>query len=365
MNKYWLLCAVLVLPFCGLFAQKNTHKKYDKLAQNIDALRTASQIPGISMGISIHNVIQYEKAYGYANLEEKMPMLPTTPISIASLTKPVFATIFFKLYEQQKLSLDWKVKEHFPDYTNTFTRILKYFRSNMPDYVFLLENYKIERDDILLKHHLSHTAENIPGNQYKYNGLLYGTLSRVLLKETNITFDKWVDSTVINPLSLKNSASSQLDTNRADVLKRLATPYAFNKDGALVKAEYPDPALNAGAGLLFSSHDLLVFDSAYNVNQIISAQSKKIMESPFVLNDGTNAPYGYGWFVQSYKGYTILWHYGYHEGSYSSLYIKIPEKGISFVLVANSDQLSAPYDLGKGDITVSKYAMEFFKCMGI
>jgi len=43
------------------------------------------------------------------------------------------------------------------------------------------------------------------------------------------------------------------------------------------------------------------------------------------------------------------------------LIIRVPAKKISFVLMANSDMLSAPYPLGNGDIWVSPYAKEFLK----
>jgi hypothetical protein len=45
----------------------------------------------------------------------------------------------------------------------------------------------------------------------------------------------------------------------------------------------------------------------------------------------------------------------------SSLIIRVPQKKLSFVLMANSDMLSAPYPLGNGDIWVSPYAKEFLK----
>lgn len=40
---------------------------------------------------------------------------------------------------------------------------------------------------------------------------------------------------------------------------------------------------------------------------------------------------------------------------------KNPFKKMTFILMANSDILSAPYPLGNGDICVSPYAKEFLK----
>jgi CubicO group peptidase (beta-lactamase class C family) len=79
-----------------------------------------------------------------------------------------------------------------------------------------------------------------------------------------------------------------------------------------------------------------------------------------ISTTGKTLPYGLGWFVQEIEGVKINWHYGYWIGM-SSLIIRVPDKKISFVLMANSDMLSAPYPLGSGDLSRSPYAMEFLK----
>ena len=77
-------------------------------------------------------------------------------------------------------------------------------------------------------------------------------------------------------------------------------------------------------------------------------------------NAGKPFPYGLGWFIQEKEGIKFAWHYGYWVGM-SSLIIRVPEKKLSFVIMANSDMLSAPYPLGNGDVWVSPYAKEFLK----
>ena len=79
-----------------------------------------------------------------------------------------------------------------------------------------------------------------------------------------------------------------------------------------------------------------------------------------ISNTGKILPYGLGWFIQQKENITLTWHYGYWIGM-SSLIIRVPAKNMTFVLMANSDMLSAPYPLGFGDIWVSPYAKEFLK----
>lgn len=358
MKKLFLVFSVILSVTCNS-QNTNAINKVSQFETEVDSLRVVYKIPGISVGISINDSIQLSKGFGLADVGQKIPMTGNTPLRIASLTKPIFSTIFMHLAEQGKIDLNWKIKDYYPDYVGTCTRILGYFNEEMPEYSFLLNQYHPERDDILLKHHLSHTAENVPAIAYKYNGLLYGMLSDVVQNTTNQKFDKWVDSLIIRKLNLQNSASSQLDTSRKDILERIALPYKINNEGNFEKVDFPDPKLNAGAGLVFSAYDLLLFDQAFDNNSIISKESKEKVLTPFKLTDNSASVYGYGWFIQKYMGYTLVWHYGLQPNAYSSLYLKVLEKDMTLVILANSQNLSEPFDLAKGNILKSKFAMAF------
>ena len=70
---------------------------------------------------------------------------------------------------------------------------------------------------------------------------------------------------------------------------------------------------------------------------------------------------GLGWFVQSYNGQRVVWHFGLVPDAYSSLIIKLPERNLTFVLLANSDKLVAPFQLQTGDVSRSLFATLFLK----
>ena len=72
-------------------------------------------------------------------------------------------------------------------------------------------------------------------------------------------------------------------------------------------------------------------------------------------------PTGLGWFVQGYNGQPIVWQFGSVEGAYSSLILKVPNRRLTFILLANSDGLSAPFSLSSGDVTNSTFARLFLR----
>ena len=82
--------------------------------------------------------------------------------------------------------------------------------------------------------------------------------------------------------------------------------------------------------------------------------------TPARTRTGETLPYALGWFVQTYRGERLVWHYGYWPGSFSALYLKIPRRRRTLFLLANSDGLSQPFpSLGKGDVTESAFAAVF------
>jgi hypothetical protein len=80
-----------------------------------------------------------------------------------------------------------------------------------------------------------------------------------------------------------------------------------------------------------------------------------------VSTTGAVRPTGLGWFVQPYNGERLVWHFGYEPDAYSSLILKIPSKRLTLILLANSDGLSAPFDLSRGDVTSSLFALTFLR----
>lgn len=350
---------VLWIIFSSCFAQnQKMTRSLSDYERQILPLMEKYKIPGISVGISNSDSVVFSKGFGFANIERKIQPDGNTPYSIASITKPFATAVMLRLVEENKLSLDSKIKELYPGYEEKCKRILGYFREEMPEYTFMLENYHPERNDITLRHHLTHTSENIPGDSYKYNGFLFGMLSIAVETATGSKFDVLVDSMIINKLNLMNTASSQLDKSKKVMLAKIALPYNPT-DSGFVKADFPNPKLNAGAGIISSVNDLLIFDKAINSNVLVLDKTKNLQFQPYKLSDGSLSPYGYGWFTQKYKDQTLVWHYGHHPGSYSALYLKVLEKNITLIILANSDRLSHDFDLGKGDVLKSEFAKRF------
>jgi CubicO group peptidase (beta-lactamase class C family) len=142
------------------------------------------------------------------------------------------------------------------------------------------------------------------------------------------------------------------------VSKTLARPYALDKSN-IVKSAYP-PHFSASAGLISSVLDMAKYDIAIDQNRFLKKETQQLAFTPAISTKGETLPYGLGWFTQNYRGTRLIWHYGYWTCN-SSLILKVPDRNITFIIMANTDNLSRPTDLGAGDVTSSPVGLAFLK----
>jgi hypothetical protein len=102
------------------------------------------------------------------------------------------------------------------------------------------------------------------------------------------------------------------------------------------------------------------YDIAIDQNRFLNKETQQLAFTPTVSTKGETLPYGLGWFTQNYKGTKMLWHYGYWTAN-SSFILKVPGRNITFIAMANTDNLSRPTDLGSGDALSSPVGMAFLK----
>jgi len=110
--------------------------------------------------------------------------------------------------------------------------------------------------------------------------------------------------------------------------------------------------------------DLSKFDAALDANTLVTAATKELMWTPTVSNSGQKLPYGLGWFTQTYRGTRLIWHSGFSPPSTSALFLKLPEEGLTLIVLANTDLLSRQYQAGHADandVLSSLVAVTFYK----
>ena len=324
-----------------------------RFEKQADELRTLLKIPGISAVIVKDQKVLWAKGFGFADFENRVPATPDTLYSIASLTKTFAATLVMQLVEQGKLDLDEPMSHYSTDFKN---------------------------DSVKVKHLLSHTSAGpTPGDRYEYDGDQYNYLTAVIEKKTGKPFREVMVETFLDPWQMASSVPGQTVVDEADKwapvlgkdnlkryatdLSRLSQPYTLYGDSEVVHVPYPPKKFfGAAAGLLSTVLDLAKFDIAIDRHRFLKKETQEKAWTNFVSNSGQRLPHGLGWFITDYHGIKLIWHYGHWGTGFSAIYLKVPEKNLSLIILANSEALADhQFQVGQGDIANNVFACNFLR----
>jgi len=331
-----------------------------------------NQLPGVAAGIVKDQKLIWAKGIGYADIENRIPAAPTTLYRLASTSKPFAAVLIMQLVEQGKLTVDTPMA--------TFRVPPRYGEKQ-----------------ISVRHVLSHTSEWTPGERFEYSGDAYSDLTLVIEEAAKKSYPDLLKANIFDPAGMVRTPPGMTAIGYEKTMHDLAIPYEF-VGGKLQRSAYPaivcnwsasreqqwtvvgllktveDAArheilgdsytplyggVNASGGIVSNILDLAKFDAALDGNELVSEASRNVMFTPTLSNDKKVLPYGLGWFVQEVNKTKLVWHYGHFPPIASSLYLKVPEHNLTFLLLANSSQLSDSYDLQEGDVMRSPWARLF------
>jgi CubicO group peptidase (beta-lactamase class C family) len=341
---HWLRASAIAVNLAACTSTTTTEagppaQTLTEFAAQLDRLRSQLAIPGMSAIVMLRDNVLWEGSLGLADLASGRPVTPATQFHLASLTKTFASTIILQLVEQGLVGLD----------------------DPIADYGITLPSSGVIR----VRHLLSHTSDGVPGEQFSYNGDRFARLDQVLQRATNQTFATRVMQRIITPLGLAHTAPNPLDAasfassglDAPTYIAAMATGYGVDNSRRPVRVAYP-AHFSGAAGLVSTARDMARYSTALDAGQFLSEATRTLAYTPAIGSGNRTLPYGLGWFISSVNGHTLVWHYGYWTGN-SSLIIKEPSRGLTFVALTNSDQLSAPFNLGSGDLMSSTVAQAF------
>ena len=94
-------------------------ERLDRLYEEFKQDTDQNKIPGFVAMIMRKGQLAQFKAYGYADIENKIPLQKDSIFRIYSMTKPVTGVALMILIEEGKLSLDDPVKKYIPAFGQT------------------------------------------------------------------------------------------------------------------------------------------------------------------------------------------------------------------------------------------------------
>ena len=299
--------------------------------------------PGLGVAVLVDGRIVWSEGFGFADLEQRVPVWPHTRMRIGSVSKPLTSAALGLLYEQGKLDLNAPVQQYVPSFPKkkqpVTTRQLAGHLSGIRHYdghedaeMFntrhfetVLDGLSLFADDPLLYP---------PGERYHYSSHGWNLLSAVVEGASGQQYLTYMQQQVFDPLGMRHTIA---DLN-AQIVPNRARFYARDGEGRWNNAQYVDNSYKwAGGGFLSTPEDLVRFGWAIVDGQLLRPETIRLFTTSQRTNDGKETGYGMGWSVSTdARGRRQIGHSGGSVGGAARLTI-FPQQRVVVAMNVNTD----------------------------
>ncbi|HNQ79476.1 MAG TPA: serine hydrolase [Candidatus Aminicenantes bacterium] len=329
---------------------------FDQIAE--DALK-ALKVTGAAMAVVKNDKVVYAKGFGYKDVENKIPATPDTIFAIGSSSKAFTVFALGRLVDEGKLEWEAPVRNYIPWFklydkeagARLSVRDLVTHRSGLPRHDLLWYNNKTASREDLVRAlaYLPPTADL--REKWQYNNLMFLTAGYLLETLTGKPWEDAVRSLVFEPLGMKRSNFSVLDSQKDS---DFAFPYNF-VDKAYEKLPFRDITNVGPAGSINSSVNEMarwvavhLADGKFEGRDLLSSSTVSDMHNPHMVTGAVSSSpdiaataYAMGWFTDVYRGHRRVHHGGNIDG-FSAQVAFLPDDGLGFVVLTNMNGTSYP-----------------------
>jgi CubicO group peptidase (beta-lactamase class C family) len=333
----------------------------------LDQLVRADE-PGLAVLVRQDGKTVFERGYGIRDLRSRAGIDPDTNFRLASVTKQLTAMAVMLLVRDGKLRYGDALTDifpAFPAYGRGITiRHLLTHTSGLPDYEDLMAAAEKDRAPIWTADRQIHDDEVLallrgekkgrfaPGSSWAYSNSGYVVLGLVVARASGKPFAEFLRQWIFKPLAMSHTVV--YEKGRSEVERRA---FGHAKDGAGFREtdQSPTSATLGDGGVYSNLEDLAKWDEALRVSQLVSPGAMKPALTPVRLDDGSEprwpsdaggdnldpgrpVSYGFGWFLDPWKGRPRMWHQGSTVGFRTAIE-RFPDDGLTVVVLCNREDL--------------------------
>ena len=230
------------------------------------------KVPGLSIAVFEHGRIVWAEGYGMRDVANESPVDTSTLFQAASISKPVSATVMFRLIEQGRLSLDEDVNDKLTSWkvpANRFTVVAKVTPRLLVSHmagttVSGFDGYSVGAplptlpqilDGLPPANSAPVRVTDIPGAHERYSGGGVTILQLLMQDITGKSFAVLAKELVLAPVGMRQSTFVQ--PLPARLASRAATGY--DSEGTAIPGKYHVYPEQSAAGLSTTPSDLARF----------------------------------------------------------------------------------------------------------
>jgi CubicO group peptidase (beta-lactamase class C family) len=334
----------------------------EALVDNLLKSRISPDGAAAAVLVARNGKILFEKAYGLADIERKVPATVDTKFRIGSVTKQFTAAGILRLQQAGKLKVTDTLAKYFPDFPRggevTLQRLLTH-TSGIHSYTdgvgFMQTVTKPTTTAEMIETIKKFPFDFNPGVRWSYSNSGYFILGAILEKVSGKDYGTFLQETLFAPLGLKATGVYR----NSQPPSGAAVGYEFS-DGHFKKALDWDMSQAGGAGAIYSTvNDLYLWNEAVFGGKVLGKADLAAAFTPVVTdenkNDKHDEGYGYGWMIGRFRGTREISHGGGLQGFLSNL-LRYPDKDFTVVVLVNASPPKPRTDPG----TLSREIAEIY-----
>lgn len=310
----------------------------------IQAWMAERNLPGVSVAVGVEGVVVWAEGFGWADLEQGVPVTPQTRFRIGSASKGLTSAAVGLLYERGVLDLDLPVRTYVPTFPEKEWPVST---RQLMGHVAGVRHYEV--DEAYSARHFDTVVDALgvfasdpllfePGSQYAYSSYGWNLVGAAVEGAAGEPFLDFMRHEVFAPLGMRETVPD--DVSR--IIPDRARFYVRDSDGLLRNERFVDQSNKwPSGGFLSTPSDLVRFGFAMMDGDLLDPETVEVLWTPLRLTTGDVAASALGWAVAELRGRRVVASPGSSIGG-NTAFVLFPDQGVVLTVMSNVTEAEVP-----------------------
>ena len=275
--------------------------------QLVRAHLTERNLPGISVAVGLHGELVWAEGFGWADLENRVPVEPDTRFRIGTVSVALTSAAAGLLVEDGRLKLDDELQTYVPEFPRkqwpvTIRQLMGHtagIRNDGGDEGPLL-SARCERPVEALELFDTHPLLFEPGSRYHFSSYGWILVSAAVEAAAGEPFLTFMRKRIFDPLDMDDTRTDFADAVAAGQATYYFPRFAADpRYGYHLMRELEYSCYTGASAFLSTPSDLVRFGMAVNDGKLLKPATVQLLQTALRLADGRQTGYGLGWNVES------------------------------------------------------------------
>ena len=314
--------------------------------QIVRAGLTEQNLPGLSVAVGVGGDIVWAEGFGWADLENRVPVAPDTRFRIGTASKALTSAAVGLLLEKDQLKLDVEIQTYVPEFPKkqwpvTLRQLMGHLAGVRND----------AGDEEPLSVHCERTVEGLerfakrrllfePGTQYRYSSYGWILVSAAVEAAADEPFVRFMRRQIFQPLGMDDTRADSATEPTPDRATYYFPRFAADpRYGPQPPTEVDYSCFAGSSAFLSTPSDLVRFGMAINSGKLLQPATVQLLQTSQRLASGQETGYGLGWDLETValagEQMRVAGYDGTLRDGMVSSFMTFPEHGIVVSVTSN------------------------------